>query len=84
MRRWRPGFGLLILATLGPSLLEGQEKPPTFPSAVELVTVDVVVSDRKGNSVAGLGRGDFTLFEDGAPQEITSFESVAEARASER
>jgi VWFA-related protein len=70
-------FGLLVL--VGSGLAVAQDKPPTFPSAVDIVTVDVVVSDRKGNTVGGLGRGDFTLLEDGVPQEITSFESVASA-----
>jgi VWFA-related protein len=73
----RSGIGLLVLAASGSALLQGQEKPKTFPSAVHVVTVDVVVSDRKGNAVGGLGRGDFTLLEDGVSQEITSFESVA-------
>jgi len=38
--------------------------------------VDVVVTDKKGAPVAGLTREDFTVTEDGAPQEIASFEAV--------
>jgi VWFA-related protein len=50
--------------------------PPTFPADVELVTVDVVVTDSRGAAVAGLAREDFVLREDGRPQSIESFEAV--------
>jgi VWFA-related protein len=51
--------------------------PPTFAAEVEQVIVDVVVTDKKGNPVAGLGRDDMTVLEDGKPQEVVSFEAVA-------
>jgi VWFA-related protein len=54
---------------------------PTFPSEVELVTVDVVVVDGKGQPVSGLTRDDFTLAEDGRPLEIASFEAFDEPAA---
>ncbi len=50
----------------------------------DLVLTNVVVRDRKtGEPVRGLTRGDFTLLEDGKPQEITSFdlEDVSQAGA---
>ena len=49
---------------------------PTFPSGVDVVTVDVVVLDGKGHPVTGLGRDDFVVTEDGRPQEIATFEAV--------
>jgi VWFA-related protein len=49
---------------------------PTFPSEVELVTVDIVVADKKGKPVAGLKKEDFLLSEGGEPQAISSFEAV--------
>jgi VWFA-related protein len=49
---------------------------PSFPSQVELVTVDVVVTDKKGVPVSGLTRADFTLSEEGAPQTIASFDAI--------
>jgi VWFA-related protein len=49
---------------------------PTFPAQVEQVTVDVVVTDKKGTPITGLGREDFTLAEDGDAQSIASFEAV--------
>lgn len=37
------------------------------------VTLDVRVVDRNGRPINGLRQSDFTILEDGAPQEITSF-----------
>ena len=53
-----------------------QEATPTFPAQVEQVIVDLVVMDKKGNSVTDLAQGDVTVTEDGTPQVITSFERV--------
>jgi len=51
----------------------------------ELVLVNVVAHDRKGNLVRDLKKGDFTLFEDGKKQEISTFdfENVDELRTAE-
>jgi VWFA-related protein len=49
---------------------------PSFPSQVDLVTVDVVVTDKKGAPVTGLKKEDFVVTEEDAPQTITSFEAV--------
>ena len=62
------------MAEAGQLRPEGQ--PPRFPAGVELVVVDAVVVDEAGRPVAGLGRDDFTVLEDGRPQPITSFEAV--------
>ncbi|HEY8149885.1 MAG TPA: hypothetical protein VIK51_13345, partial [Vicinamibacteria bacterium] len=66
----------------------GAAQPPrpdttgsTFPSAVGLVRVDVVVTDRQGRAVTDLRAADFALSEDGVPQTINSFESVSVAEA---
>src|SRR5438132_12782666 len=40
----------------------------------ELVLVNVVAHDKKGNLVRGLKKGDFTLLEDGKKQEISTFD----------
>lgn len=47
-----------------------------FPAAVELVTVDAVVTDKKNVPVENLTRESFQVFEDGKPQVIASFEAV--------
>jgi VWFA-related protein len=40
----------------------------------ELVLVNVVARDKKGNLVRDLKKGDFTVFEDGKKQEISTFD----------
>ena len=50
------------------------DSTPTFKSSSRLVVVDVVVTDRDGNPIAGLGRGDFTVMEDGKVQAVQAFE----------
>src|SRR5436309_13074229 len=40
----------------------------------ELVLVNVVAHDKKGNLVRDLKKTDFTLFEDGKKQEISTFD----------
>ena len=47
-----------------------------FPSAVDLVTVDVVVTDKKNVPIERLSKDAFKVLEDGKPQEIVSFEAV--------
>jgi VWFA-related protein len=49
---------------------------PTFPGQVEQVTVDVVVTDRKGIPLKGLAREDFEVLEDGVRQAVVSLEAV--------
>ena len=66
----------LLLAL--PPLAAAQEpqETPKFPAQVEQVTVDAVVTDKKGNPIAGLTASDFTVLEDGVPQAIVNFEAV--------
>ena len=81
MRRHVPLVALLLVAEAG---LLGQagaptQQPPTQPratfrSSVELVTVNVVVRDRSGAIVRGLTRDDFTIVEDGRPQQVATFD----------
>jgi VWFA-related protein len=70
------------IAALALSVVEGQ---PTFRSGVELVTIDVVATDRSGKPVHNLKASDFELFEDGKSQPIRTFQfidaSVAPAQA---
>jgi len=50
-----------------------QNDRPAFRSGINLVLVDVVVRDKKGEIVRGLTANDFDLFEDGKKQDIVSF-----------
>jgi VWFA-related protein len=69
---------LLVLPCLGvvPATAMAQERQPRFRAEAELVLVDVVVLDRKGEPVEGLGQADFEVREDGTPQTIARFEAI--------
>ena len=56
---------------------------PSFGTEVELVTVDAVVLDRRGEPVGGLTAEEFEVKEDGRPQRIVSFEAVTLAESAE-
>src|SRR5437762_3068174 len=43
---------------------------PTFTSDVDVVNLNVSVTDSKDRYVAGLGAGDFEVFEDGVRQQL--------------
>src|SRR4030095_2533511 len=51
------------------------------PRGIDQVTVDVVVVDSKGLPVTGLTRDDFTVLDEGRPQQIVSFDQVRPAGA---
>lgn len=56
------------------------EQDPQFGASIEVnvVNVDVRVSDSKGEPVVGLGPADFQILEDGEPVDITNFYAAAE------
>jgi Ca-activated chloride channel homolog len=75
---------LLALTVLASSGLQGQQgtrreqRQPTedgfrFRSGVELINVSATVTDQRGRFVSGLLKEDFSLYEDGQPQNITHF-----------
>lgn len=65
------------------------QSPPATGTAfgerieVRVVNVDVVVTDRDGNPVVGLGPEEFAVYEDGALQELTNFAFVEGPRLRE-
>jgi len=65
LRRLLPVLALAGLA---------QQTGPIFRTTTQLVVVDVFVRDRSGKEITGLSREDFTLLEDGKPQQIAIFE----------
>ncbi len=72
---------LLTLTVLASSGLQGQqgsrreqtEDGFRFRSGVELINVSATVTDQRGRFVPGLLKEDFSLYEDGQPQNITHF-----------
>ena len=55
---------------------EEQPQQPTFRAEINVVRVDVIVTDRDGNPVTDLQADDFEVFEDDTPQTIDSFRLV--------
>lgn len=57
----------------------GQNKPPGqqgISVAVDLVSLQALVTDKKGNILTGLQPENFTIYEDNVKQEITHFATV--------
>ncbi len=74
----------LTLAPLAGAAPEPPAAPTTaFPAGVEVVNVDVVVLDQKGQPIEGLKAGDFTVLEDGRPQTVSTFEAVTLGESAE-
>lgn len=72
---------LLLLAGLCLSQSREQGAPvsapvqnPSIKVESRIVVVDVVVTDKQGQSVPGIRKDDFQISEDGSPQILTSFE----------
>ena len=69
----------------GAAALPAQPGQPFVDSVdVQVVEVDVVVTDRKGRPVKGLVRDDFELYVDGEPVEIANFRESAITAVEER
>ena len=54
---------------------QAPNSPPLFRSSVQLVQVDVVVTDKDGRPINDLKAGDFTVLQDGIAREVRAFES---------
>ena len=80
----------LALGAAGVSRALTQEKAPekprekpqegapatSFPAQIDMVTVDAVVTDKKGVTAAALKKEDFIITEDGVPQNVVSFDAI--------
>jgi Ca-activated chloride channel family protein len=62
----------LILLAVG-AAVAAQAPTPRFSAGVQLVEVYATVTDARGELVTGLTQADFSVSEDGQPQEITAF-----------
>ncbi len=82
----------LFLALLATAQEPSPAAPPAEPApdapeevffdrvAVDIVNVEVYVTDKDGEPVPGLSRDDFLVTEDGAPMEIVNFHHVSGGR----
>jgi len=64
----------LAVALLCPSLPSQQNTGYTFHAETDLVLVNVTVHDKSGSLVRDLKQGDFSVVEDGKPQQVVSFD----------
>ena len=53
------------------------QQAPVFRTGINVVRVDVIVTDKQGNPVADLGPTDFEVLEDGKAQTIDTFKLVS-------
>jgi VWFA-related protein len=83
-RSWPPATVVVAALLMCGICLRAQEigrSPTQFTGQVrvDVVTVDVVVTDRKGRPVTDLDTSDFRVLEDGVEMDITNFLAVQEA-----
>jgi Ca-activated chloride channel homolog len=67
----------MLLSSVGAVAVLGAQGPP-FRSGVDLVPLDVCVTDRDGRYLAALTRDDFVIFENRVPQNLTFFSAEGE------
>jgi VWFA-related protein len=86
-RGFRRDFTLATAVLCLAATLQGQRPSQpapipqaTFRAGVELVQIDVVVVDERGEHVRGLTSGDFTIADRGKPQQIAAFDEVSHER----
>jgi VWFA-related protein len=74
------GLSRTLLGLLALSSVVAQTPPPpdvVLRFDVNLVQVDALVTDSRGNHIPGLKAQDFEVLQDGKPQKITHFDYVA-------
>jgi Ca-activated chloride channel family protein len=66
---------IVMVAVAGSAQAEGDAKRtlPTFSSTVDVVNLNVSVSDGRDRHITGLAAGDFKILEDGVPQQLCLF-----------
>jgi VWFA-related protein len=65
----------IVSASLACAGLLAQDQPaPTFRTNTNLVIINVAVKDKSGKAIEDLKKDQFTLLEDGKPQQISVFE----------
>jgi Ca-activated chloride channel homolog len=65
---------VVLLCGIGVS---AQQAPSVFRSGIDLVTLNVVVTDGQERFISGLDADDFLVFEDGVPQDVSFFAATA-------
>lgn len=76
-RAFRLAIGILLALSAGAARAQ-EPQAPLFRSGTELVDLFVTVTDSDGRLVPDLTREDFTVLDDGEPQEIVLFENTVQ------
>jgi Ca-activated chloride channel homolog len=71
MRLRTTAVALLVLGT--PLLAQAPQRPPTFEVGIEVINLNLSVTDARNNFVTDLGEKDFSVFEDGIRQDLSLF-----------
>src|SRR5271170_4926344 len=74
MKNYFPFLGLVLILFSGPGTrMVAQESEPNIRVVVDMVQLNVAVTDNKGNYITGLHPSDFAVVEDGIPQKLATF-----------
>jgi Ca-activated chloride channel family protein len=66
------GLGTGLAAWASAPLARAQQ-PPVFGGGIEIININVTVTDSRGQYITGLSPVEFSVFEDGVKQELTLF-----------
>src|SRR6202050_3142361 len=67
-------FRLVLSALVWAAMLAQDQAPASFKTNTNLVIINVSVKDKSGKAIEDLKKDQFTLLEDGKPQQISVFE----------
>ena len=67
-------FRIVSAALVCAGMLAQDQSSPTFKTNTNLVVVNVAIKDKSGKAIEDLKKEQFTLFEDGKPQQIAVFD----------
>src|ERR1700736_4306861 len=80
MTRWRLSILVCLVGLiLVPAIGAAQENEPDIHVTVDMVQLNVAVTDNKGNYVTGLKPSDFVITEDNVRQKIATFAEGSQA-----
>ena len=63
----------LLALPAGAQVPRPTPRPPVFEAGIEVINLNVSITDARGQYVTGLGKDDFAVFEDGVRQEVSIF-----------
>jgi len=66
-------LGLLVALPAGAQTPRPTPRPPVFEAGIEVINLNVSITDARGQYVSGLTRDDFAVFEDGVKQDLSIF-----------